>query len=370
MSRPNTDPRRRSRGALLAALGGLVAMLALGAAPAAGLPLDAPAGVLGSDGPSVGTAAAEVDLAGLDARPVAGGFAVPLRADQPDWLTDDLLDDVLASDEPLAAPVDAPLPGTVGIRPGSWMVAPYGCTMNFVFRSGGDLAIGTAGHCVDGTGQEVVLLTLHPEAQNPVLVSIGPVLTQVDQGIGADFALVDIPDELSGWVSPTLAVVGGPCGTYPGGLDTVGHYGHGTGIGTGGTPRAGVATHWETDAYGWAGAAIFGDSGSAVRVTDLRAAGNLTHLVVDASWLPSFIAGTTIQEMLRHADGYDLVSSSLCPLGTGTAGSGDGDADRGGNGDGPPDGRGGGPPPDRGPGAGTSSATVIDAWQIRLGVAG
>ena len=43
------------------------------------------------------------------------------------------------------APVDAPLPGEVGIRPGSWMISPFLCTMNFIFQNGGTLAIGTAG---------------------------------------------------------------------------------------------------------------------------------------------------------------------------------------------------------------------------------
>lgn len=364
--RPGTGRGGGRRRSLLALFLGLPAMLLFGAAPATGLPIGG--ALVGSDGPTVGTDPADADLSALEAEPTVGGLAIPLRAEQPDWLTDGLVDEVLAADGPTAPPPDAPLPGTIGIRPGSWMVAPYGCTMNFIFANGGDLAIGTAGHCVDGTGQEVVLLTLHPESQNPVLVAIGPVLTHVDDGIGADFALVDIPDHLYGWVSPTLAVVGGPCGTYPGGLDTVGHYGHGLGIGTGGTPRAGVATHWESDAYGWAGAAIFGDSGSPVRVTDLRAAGNLTHLTVNPNWLPSYIAGTTIQEMLRLAGGYDLVNSSICPFGTGGDGS-DAGGGGGGNGNGPPDDRGGGPPDERGNRGRTVAPTgTIDAWQFRLGI--
>jgi hypothetical protein len=59
-------------------------------------------------------------------------------------------------------------------------------------------------------------------------------------------------------------------------------------------------------------AAIFGDSGSPVRVTDLRAAGDLTHLVVDTNWLPSFIAGTRIGKILQIATGWTLVDSPLC----------------------------------------------------------
>lgn len=59
-------------------------------------------------------------------------------------------------------------------------------------------------------------------------------------------------------------------------------------------------------------AAIFGDSGSPPRVTDLKAAGSLTHLVVDTAWLPSFIAGTRIGRILQIAGGWSLASSALC----------------------------------------------------------
>lgn len=114
----------------------------------------------------------------------------------------------------MAAPADAPLPGEVGIRPGSWIIAPYGCTTNFVFQSSGALAIGTAGHCVDAVGDHVVLLTLAPGTENPVLVDIGAVVKRHENGIGDDFALVAIRPELAGWVSPTAAVVAGPCGAY------------------------------------------------------------------------------------------------------------------------------------------------------------
>src|SRR5687768_1464087 len=48
------------------------------------------------------------------------------------------------------APVDAPIPPYVGIRPGAMMISPFICTMNYIFQSGGTLAIGTAGHCVEG----------------------------------------------------------------------------------------------------------------------------------------------------------------------------------------------------------------------------
>ena len=288
----------------------VAAMLALALAPAA----DARSK---KRTPRLGTAATEINL-----RTVAGAErygkrhrALPLEARRPAWLTRSLRSRVIeANGQPVAAPPGAPLPGEVGIRPGSWMVSPAGCTMNFVFQKSGQYAIGTAGHCVDKVGQKVILLTVAPGGGNPVLVYVGDVLARHDNGIGDDFALVSVRPELYPWVSPTIAVVGGPCGAYSGsGPETVAHYGHGMAIGTGGTPRAGVALTWKADAFGWDGAAIFGDSGSAVRVTDLKAAGDLTHLVVDRRWLPSFIAGTRIGKILRIAKGWSLANSPLCP---------------------------------------------------------
>jgi hypothetical protein len=269
--------------------------------------------VVAEQAPPVGTFAANVDLRGM-AVPFENGYAIELRGARPDWYTPQLEQQVLAAQgQPVAAPLDAPFPGEVGIRPGSWMISPAGCTMNFVFQKSGAFAIGTAGHCVDKVGESVVLLTVAPGGSNPVLVDVGTVIAKHDNGVGDDFALVSIRPVLYPWVSPTIAVVGGPCGAYYGsGPETVWHYGHGLAIGTGGTPRAGVALTWRTTAFGWDGAAIFGDSGSPVRVTDLKAAGDLTHLVVDTKWLPSFIAGTRIGKILSIAKGWSLANSSLC----------------------------------------------------------
>lgn len=274
-----------------------------------------PAGAGVEEAPDAGTAASQLDLSSVPgAVPYGGGYAIPLRAERPSWYTAELHQQVLqAGGSPVDAPAQAPLPSEIGIRPGAWMIAPAGCTMNFIFQQGSSYAIGTAGHCVSSVGQPVTLLTLAPGTENPVLVNVGSVLTFRDNGIGDDFGLVSVRPELNGWVDPTIAVVGGPCGQYGGsGPETVWHYGHGLGIGTGGTPRAGVALSWRADSYGWDGAAIFGDSGSPVRVTDLKAAGNLTHLVVDTTWLPSFIAGTRIGKMLQIAGGWNLSSSSIC----------------------------------------------------------
>jgi hypothetical protein len=245
--------------------------------------------------------------------PFGDGYALPLQAAKPAWYTDAVAARVEAANgAPVAAPNDAPLPSEIGIRPGAWMIAPSGCTMNFIFGSPGSYSIGTAGHC-GKNGEDVVLLTLAPGGANPVLVDVGTVQQSVDGGIGNDFALVSIRPELQSWVSPTIAIVAGPCGSYTGsGPEAVFHYGHGLAIGTGGTPRAGLALRWDSTAFGWTGAAIFGDSGSPVRVnTGMQAAGDLTHLVVDSRWLPSYIAGTRMDRILQIA-GQPLANSALC----------------------------------------------------------
>ena len=223
------------------------------------------------------------------------------------------------------APVDAPLPGEVGIRPGSWMISPFLCTMNYIFQNGGTLAIGTAGHCVDGN-EPVVLLTLAPSSGVPVLVELGRVLLKRNAGIGKDYALVEIPPEHHSWVFPTLATVGGPCGLYTDNApQPVAHYGHGLGIGTGGTPRAGMGFSldedpigikgtdwdWDSDSIIWAGMISGGDSGSPVRIGQLPAVSNLTHGIGIVGPEPSALAwGTRVSTITSGA--WKLVSSPLC----------------------------------------------------------
>jgi hypothetical protein len=222
------------------------------------------------------------------------------------------------------APADAPLPGQAGIRPGSMMVSPFICTMNFIFTKGDTLAIGTAGHCLEG-GERVVLLTLAPTGGDPVLVELGKTLLRRDGGIGHDYGLVRIPASRHEWVFPTIAGVGGPCGAYDGGdPQPLAHYGHGLVGGTGGTPRAGIGVEsdvprgfdfeWDRDSYSWVGELSNGDSGSPVRIAQLGAVGNLTHgLGVDLPVpQPSVLGwGTRITTITER--GWTLVDSPLCP---------------------------------------------------------
>ncbi|HVF05608.1 MAG TPA: hypothetical protein VNA20_12275 [Frankiaceae bacterium] len=304
--------------------------------------------------PTIPLALGTAVLACIAGAPAGATAARPvyreLKAETPTWYTPDLHRRVLA-----AGPQGVPLPagaredipasglGFVGIRPGSWMIAPAGCTMNFIFQGGTtsttggkkprsgpkdrsvvsakagstafdpaqQLYIGTAGHCTE-VGDQVTLVAVTPTAPNPVLVNIGRTVKSVDSGVGNDFALVEINPALNSWVSPAMAHFGGPTGTWSGTeLLPVVHSGHGLVVGTGGTPRAGQVLYaHETDALYWAGATVFGDSGSALNTATGLAAADITHLIVDLKYPGANSAGTRIAKMLQIA-GKDLATCSV-----------------------------------------------------------
>jgi hypothetical protein len=282
---------------------------------------------------------AEVDGA-IAALKNGTGHVTELKAPQPDWFTPELQQQ-LHENGTAAAPVDAPLPGQAGIRPGSMMISPFICTMNYIFLKGDTVAIGTAGHCVDGN-EPVVLLTVAPTGGNPVLVELGRVLFKQNAGIGRDYALVEVPPERRDWVFPTTAAIGGPCGIYSGGdSQPVAHYGQGLVGGFPGTPRAGMGFEltreqqqeltsivgikgvdwdWDDDSIVWAGYLYGGDSGSPVRIGQLPAVSNLTHGIGVTGLEPSVVGwGTRVTTVT--SSGWTLVNSPLCPP-AGLAGSG------------------------------------------------
>lgn len=256
---------------------------------------------------------------------VPTGRTVELKAAVPAWYTPELDAKVRAAGTagvplPEGALKDVPKSGLafIGIRPGSWILSPAGCTTNFVFQSSAGafhpnqtLFIGTAGHCAN-QGQRVTLVAIGPGTSQPVLVSVGTVSKSVNGGVGNDFALIQIDTRFNSWVSPAMAYWGGPTGSYTGGATTaVVHAGHGIGIGTGGTPRAGVMLAQNNDARYWDSASIFGDSGSGVNTATGLAAANLTHLVVFGPNL-TVVAGTHITKILQMA----AKPLSTCPTRT------------------------------------------------------
>lgn len=266
-----------------------------------------------------GVAAAPVGASTPSARGSAAG-ATELVAPTPEWYTAELHERVVAAGargESVPLPDGVRLPASAlaftGIRPGSWILFPAGCTANFVFGSAADYYIGTAGHCTQ-VGQAVTIV-----AAPGVLMNIGTTVISVDNGIGDDFALIDVSPQMEQFVNPSMAYFGGPTGSgNPAMGSIVEHAGHGLVIGTGGTPRAGVVTYRGagdaagSDAFGWDGAAAPGDSGSPVRLANGLAAGDLTHLVVGGKYVPAVVAGTTIARMVAIA-GRPLATAPNLP---------------------------------------------------------
>lgn len=251
--------------------------------------------------------------AGAGARLPAGSYrmadgriAVPLRAATPRWYTAEIHRRVLAAaDRGLAYDfaTGAAVPLAVQfafIRPGAWMISPNLCTMAFIFGSPGSYSIGTAGHCAKPKKPVVIL------AAPTLLAAIGKPNVVHDNGVGDDYALVPVASQFQQYVDPNVAVIGGPQGgVYTGEASLtspvpVKHFGHGLVIGTGGTPRAGVATGTDKGAFYFASPAIFGDSGSPVLVAGSLSAplgqgfGILTHLIIMVRRLPAFVGGTRL----------------------------------------------------------------------------
>ena len=204
--------------------------------------------------------------------------------------------------------------GFAGIRPGAWILLINGnsigwCSAAHVYGAPGSYAVSTAGHC--GKPGDVATVIGAVGNRAPVLLDFGSFQTSHDGGLGNDWALIPVLSQYQNLVTPTMAFWGGPIGMYTaqgevveanlsGNNPGVGanpdpslaqglvHYGHGTGIGAGGTPRAGAAITWGASHFMFSGAINLGDSGSGANtltgdaVGDNReAAGIITHIWVD-----------------------------------------------------------------------------------------
>lgn len=237
--------------------------------------------------------------------------------------------------------------GCFGIRPGAWLltVTPTTigwCSMAHVYGAPGSYQISTAGHCgkigdiatvIAGTGSR-------SGATGVILLDFGKFVKSTgDAGIGKDWALIGIDSPWQKLVSPTMCFWGGPIGTYtktgatlavalpsrlPGTptittnpdpllVQEILHYGHGTGIGAGGTPRAGTAFYWTTTTMIWEGAITPGDSGSGSNTAggdaigaQREAAAINTHIFVDPSLRTGigYLASTRVTQVTASlADG-------------------------------------------------------------------
>lgn len=206
--------------------------------------------------------------------------------------------------------------GFAGIRPGAWLLLINDdsigwCSMAHVYGSPGSYAVSTAGHC--GKVGDVATAIGVVGNRLPVLLDFGKFTSSTgDGGLGHDWALISVDSQYQNLVTPTMAFWGGPIGMYtaegelvdpelqgnnpdvgvnpqPNLVQGIVHYGHGTGIGAGGTPRAGAAIAWLPDHFMFSGAITPGDSGSGANtltgdgVGDNReAAGIITHLWIDS----------------------------------------------------------------------------------------
>lgn len=159
------------------------------------------------------------------------------------------------------------------IRPGAMLTT--GCTVNFVYTNGTDFFIGTAGHCI-AEGQKACL---------QLIGCIGHAIYSTgDQGVGRDFALIEIAEDRENLVDPEMCDVGGPTGSNEGDIfgQAVLRTGHG---GTAGAvsqtpprPAAGVGIAWGSWSFTWAPGPIPGDSGSPIRDAEGEAMGTVTHV--------------------------------------------------------------------------------------------
>lgn len=254
-------------------------------------------------------------LGGVAAAAPATAGAIDLRRPAPSWYTADLHRRVLAagaggvqvSEERL----NTECPGfqQEGVSAAGCIIEPFGCTANFIFTDGSSDYVGTARHCVGDKGGDVGRVVVM-QVDTATIAAVGEVAkhTSGEGDVGEDFALVRIyPDVAEKWgINPAVPFTLGPQGVYEGcEIEPVEHYGHGYGVAVSqGKPYAGLATNWLRDGYGWTGAALPGDSGSPVVLADGRAAGNLTHLIVDLFDYPgSDVAGMRATAILQFLGG-------------------------------------------------------------------
>jgi hypothetical protein len=250
-------------------------------------------------------------------------LAVPASADilrkpSPDWLTGSLKAELKKKGAEGAQVAEERMnsecPGyqDSGVGAAGCIVAPYGCTANFIFTDGASYYVGTAGHCSNKVGDTVTM-----QVDTTTLADVGTVVKRTPHAAGdgipgSDFTLVQLdPAVVAKWgVDPAIPVVGGPNGVYDGcGPESVRHYGHGYGVAVAqGKPSAGLATNWFDNAYGWTGFGLPGDSGSPVVTTDGKGAGNFTHLIVHTGFPGSDLAGMRLTSILAFA-GVSLVNA-------------------------------------------------------------
>ena len=234
--------------------------------------------------------------------------------------------------------------GCFGIRPGALLLSVTSnsigwCSLAHVYGTAGAYDISTAGHCGRQGDVATVVAGLgnRAGATGVILLDFGTYARSTDGGLGNDWALIDINAAYQNLVTPTMCFWGGPRGSYtktgsligitiprrgliptvtltpdPTLAQTIVHYGHGTGVGAGGTPRAGEAIAWGSSHFMFTGAISPGDSGSGSNTlsgdtvgANMEAAGINTHLYIDPLMRQGIgiMGGTRVTSVGTPADG-------------------------------------------------------------------
>jgi hypothetical protein len=201
-----------------------------------------------------------------------------------------------------------------------------------VFKKSGTFGLGTAGHCAakDALGgyPDVTAYVVPPPGSGklPGFYHIGKFVLSHNNGIGDDFAMISIYSQYAGWMNPTMPVWGGPMGVYTSNTPTVvEHFGHGIAVGSGGTPRGGLALIMDArngTAFAWYGVGSPGDSGSGVKAVTGEAVGDFTHIVIYdgnrnnivGQILPGMLTGTRMTKILQIANGWTMQNGTLLPV--------------------------------------------------------
>lgn len=239
-----------------------------------------------------------------------GALAIPMRADTPAWLTPALQAKInMAGEFGLAYDIvkEQPIPvaNVLFIRPGSWMMAPAWCTMNFVYGNAGSYQIGSAGHCTSA-GDSVILVVVPG-----VLASIGNTASSVNGGPGNDWSLVNIRASFQANVDANVADVWGPDGSYTGPdfnvLSPAPTKYSGWGTATPGVPRAGVTIGAIGGAWYCECVISPGDSGGPMLMVTAahplgQALGLTTHLVTGGTYTALGTRITVVPATVKSGD--------------------------------------------------------------------
>ena len=181
------------------------------------------------------------------------------------------------------------------IQPGAEVFSSVGqCTLNYVFRNGGTLYIGTAGHCSQHVGDVMT------DANSG---RIGTVAFRIQSG-DDDFTLIQIDPARYGEVSSSVRNWGGPTGstvsteTSIGDIVLLSGYGVGFSVLDQTRGRPGILADDTPTAYFAELPAIFGDSGGPViEASTHKALGIVSGIGVTVP--PSTLLGPTVEETLN-----------------------------------------------------------------------